>query len=55
MQMTLPFFLKDINSVIELMNGLNIFLNFSGLKPNRTKCEIAGIGVLNGFKWHSVA
>ena len=27
------------------MNELNIFSNISGLKPNKTKCEIAGIGV----------
>ena len=29
---------------------LNIFSNFSGLKPNKTKCEIAGIAVLNGVQ-----
>ena len=44
------FFLKDRNSIIELMNELNIFSNISGLKPNKTKCEIAGIGVLNGVQ-----
>ena len=43
-------FLKDRNSIIELMNELNIFSNISGLKPNTTKCEIAGIGVLNGVQ-----
>ena len=43
-------FLKDRISVIELTNELNIFPNFSGLKPNKTKCEIAGIGVLNGVQ-----
>ena len=32
------------------MNELNIFSNFSGLKPNKTKCEIAGISVLNGVQ-----
>ena len=32
------------------MNELNIFSNFSGLKPNKTKCEIVGIGVLNGVQ-----
>ena len=32
------------------MNELNIFSNISGLKPNKTKCEIAGIGVLNGVQ-----
>ena len=44
------FFLKDRNSMTELMNELNIFSNISGLKPNKTKCEIAGIGVLNGVQ-----
>ena len=29
------------------MNELNSFANFPGLKPNKTKCEIAGTGVLN--------
>ena len=28
----------------------NLFSNFSGLKPNKKKCEIAGIGVLNGVQ-----
>ena len=41
------FFLKNRNSIIELMNELNYFSNCSGLKPNKAKCEIAGIGVLN--------
>ena len=44
------FFFKDSKSVIELMNELNTFLNFSGLKPNKTKCKIAGIGVLDGVQ-----
>ena len=44
------FFLKDRNSIIELMSELSTFSNFSGLKPNKTKCEIAGIGVLNGVQ-----
>ena len=44
------FSLKDRKSIIELMNELNTFSNFSGLKPNKTKCEIAGIGVLNGVQ-----
>ena len=42
------FSLKDKKSNIKLMNELNTLSNFSGLKPNKTKCEIAGIGVLNG-------
>ena len=32
------------------MNDLNTFRNFSGLKPNKTKCETAGIGFLNGVQ-----
>ena len=32
------------------MNELNTFSNFSRLKPNKTKCEIAGMGVLSGFQ-----
>ena len=44
------FFLKDRNSIIELMSELNTFSKFSGLKSNKTKCEIAGIGVLNGVQ-----
>ena len=41
------FFFKDRKSIIELMNELNTFSNFSRLKPNNTKCKIVGIGVLN--------
>ena len=32
------------------MNELNTFSVFLGLKPNETKCEIAGIGVLSGVQ-----
>ena len=41
------FFLKGRKSIIELMSELNTFSKFSGLKPNKTKCEIAGIALLN--------
>ena len=44
------FFLKDTRSVIELMNIFDTFSKFSGLKPNKSKCEIAGIGVLKGVQ-----
>ena len=44
------FFLKDTRSVIELMNILDIFSKFSGLKPNKSKCEIAGMGALKGVQ-----
>ena len=40
------FFLKDTKSVIELMNIFNTFSKFSGRKPNKSQCEIAGIGAL---------
>ena len=33
------FFLKDTRSVIELMNIFDTFSKFSGLKPNKSKCE----------------
>ena len=44
------FFLKDVNSVKEMVNSFHIFSRFSGLRPNLSKCEIAGIGVLKGVK-----
>ena len=46
------FFLKDVNSIKEMVNSFHIFSSFSGLRPNLSKCEIAGIGVL---KWVKVA
>ena len=42
------FFIKNENSVIELLNIFDIFSLMSGLKPNKSKCEIAGIGNLKG-------
>ena len=38
------FFIRNKNSVLELLNVFNIFSVISGLKPNKSKCEIAGIG-----------
>ena len=32
------------------MNIFDTFSKFSGLKPNKSKCEIAGIGVLKGVQ-----
>ena len=40
------FFLQDKESVKEVMNVFDTFSIYSGLKPNKSKCEIAGIGVL---------
>ena len=44
------FFLKDTKSIIELMNIFNTFSKFSGLKPNKSKCKMAGIGALKGVQ-----
>ena len=44
------FFLKEKKNVIELMKTFDIFLTFSGLKPNKSKCQIAGLDALKGVK-----
>ena len=46
------FFLKDIISVKDIIS-FHFFSYFSGLKPNLTKSEIAGIGVLKGKRGSS--
>ena len=43
-------FLKSTESVINLLEIFKHFSQFSGLKPNKSKCELAGIGVLIGVK-----
>ena len=42
------FILKNTNSITEIFKTFDTFSEFSGLKANRSKCEIAGIGVKNG-------
>ena len=42
------FFLKDIFSVKMLVETYIKFSCFSQLKPNSTKCEIDGLGLLKG-------
>ena len=42
------FYLRDTNSVFETLNIFHKFSLVSGLSPNTTKCEIAGIGTLKG-------
>ena len=42
------FFLEDEGSVKKVMNVLDILFIYSGLKPNKSKCEIAGTGFLTG-------
>ena len=48
------FLLKEKESLKEVMKVFDIFSSFSGLKPNKSKCEVAGIGALKGAKWHPV-
>ena len=44
------FFLKEEKSVIKLIKTLVIFLTFSGLKQNKSICEIASLGALKRVK-----
>ena len=43
-------FFKKWSSIKELLNTISLFLSFSGLKPNLSKCKVAGIGLLKGVK-----
>ena len=47
--MILPF-LKNKNSIRQLMETFFTFSQYSYLQPNYEKCEIAGIGVLKSVK-----
>ena len=42
------FCLKDKESVKKVMSLFHTFPFYSGSKPNKSKCEITGIGVLKG-------
>ena len=44
------FFLKSFGSIKELLNTISLFSSFSGLRPNLSKCKVAGIGLLKGVK-----
>ena len=46
------FILQNEKSATEVLNNFNIMFAFSGLKINKSKCEVAGIGVM---KWVKVA
>ena len=46
------FFLQNEKSATEVLNNFNIMSQFSGLKINKSKCEVAGIRVI---KWVKVA
>ena len=41
-------FLKEKESVKEVMNIFDTFTIYSALKPNKSKCKIADIGILKG-------
>ena len=40
------FFLNDKESLIEVMKVFDIFSSFSGLKQNKSKCEVTGSGAV---------
>ena len=48
--MALLFFLSNENFVTKVIQIFEYFSIFSGLKPNKSKCEMAGIGVLRGVQ-----
>ena len=50
MLMTLLFFLSNENSLTEVTEIFEYVSIFSRLKPNKSNCEIAGIGVLKGVQ-----
>ena len=53
MQMALHFF-NDELSVIEMMKVFDKFSPFSGLRPNKSRCQVAGMGVLKEKKMESI-
>ena len=44
------FFLQNKKSATEVLNNFNIKSQFSGLKINKSKCEVAGTGVMKEVK-----
>ena len=40
--------MKDLCSIVRILNLFDEFSNFSGFKLNKSKCEVCGIGVLKG-------
>ena len=44
------FFVKNQRSAIEILKVLDNFSKISGLKPNKSKCEIAEKGALKGVR-----
>ena len=44
------FFLQNEKSATEVLSNFNIMSQFSSLKINKSKCEVAGIGIMKGVK-----
>ena len=44
------FFIKDTYSIFEIFKTFDKFSDYSGLRANKSKCEITGKGVKNGAK-----
>ena len=44
------FFIKNQADVIDILKAFGNFSKVSGLKPNKSKCEIARIGALKGVR-----
>ena len=42
------YFVKNKDSIPQIVKDLKTFFHISDLKPNYDKCEIAGIGVTKG-------
>ena len=48
--------INDLNTfentflIMKIMKTFDIFSTFSGLKPNKSKCEIAGLGAFKRLK-----
>ena len=45
-----PSFLQNEKSATEVLNKFNIMSQISGLKINKSKCEVVGIRVIKGVK-----
>ena len=44
------FFIEKVDSINEIFKTFDVFSKYSGLKINKSKCEIAGIGIKRGVK-----
>ena len=50
MSVIMTFYILHTLTIPEVLNNFNIMSLFSGLKINKSKCEVAGIGVMKGVK-----